>query len=90
MNIFGVIYMIPVGISYTISALVGSYQAENKFNIARKYASVAYFYGQFLIILAIIILHLYDHKIFRHFVNNEETTTRILTTLPLIFVFMYL
>jgi Na+-driven multidrug efflux pump len=40
-------------------------------------------------IVVIIVLHLYGHKIFRHFVNNEETTTRILTTMPFIFVFMF-
>ena len=62
--------MLPQGISYTISALVGSLQAENKPNVAKKYATVAYYYGQFLIFLVIIVLSIYGHTIFRCFVNN--------------------
>jgi Na+-driven multidrug efflux pump len=82
--------MIPQGISYSISALVGGLQAENKSNIARKYATVAYLYGQFLFIIVIIVLHMYGHQIFRRFVNNEETTARILAAMPYVFVFMLL
>ena len=90
MNMFGLIYMIPQGISYSISALVGGLQAENKSNIARKYATVAYFYGQCLLIIVIIVLRMYGHQIFRRFVNNEETTARILAATPFVFIFMLL
>lgn len=73
-----------------MSALVGIYQAENKPNLARRHANIAYLYGQFLVVVSLILLHEYSHKLLRQYLNNEETIEKIINTFPLYFAFVLL
>jgi len=90
MNIFALLYIIPVGCSYTISALVGIYQAENKTHIAKKQWNIAYLYGIFLVVVSLILVHQHCKQILGSYLNNEAVKVKILSTIPLIFSFVIL
>lgn len=90
MNLFGLIYMVPLGLSYTLSALVGNLLAQNKSHIAKKFFHIGYLYGQFLIVVICIIIKVYGHKIFSHYLNSEASISKIERAMPVIFTYFML
>ena len=69
---FGLAYMVPQGISYTCSSLVGFHLGENKSKTAKRYAILSYIYCEFFIIVACILFGVHSHKIISYFVKQEE------------------
>lgn len=83
-NVFTCIYMIPIGMSYTMSALIGTYIAEggansihnhtnsgraNKYTkIAIRYATLCFLYGMFCVTVFTILFCLYSDRILEFFV----------------------
>ena len=90
MNLFGLIYMVPLGLSYTLSALVGNLLAQNKSHIAKKFFHIGYLYGQFLIGVVCVIIKVYGHNIFSHYLNSEASIGKIEKALPVIFAYFLL
>lgn len=58
LSIFSLIYMIPVGMSYSISALVGSHLADSKPKIAVRYAKIAWMMGESIMFVVCTILYI--------------------------------
>jgi MATE family multidrug resistance protein len=57
MNIFTLIYVCPLGISYTVSALVGNnIGVPNQYKLAIRFAKIGYFYGLLSIIVICMFL----------------------------------
>ena len=74
---FSFIYVIPQGYSYTASALVGFYLAENKSKTAKRYGILCFMQMLFFVLITCIILNLKSQKILNYFVNNDQTITEI-------------
>jgi hypothetical protein len=46
MNLFALIYVIPLGISFTVSALVGNnIGIPDQYKMAIRFSKIGYFYG---------------------------------------------
>lgn len=71
-NIFSLIYMVPMGMSYAISALVGANLADNKPKIAVRYAKIAYVLCEFVIFCICCILNANSKKIVMMFETEEK------------------
>ena len=56
LSIFTFTFMFPLGLSYTISALVGYYIGQRKHEEAIRYAKVGYVYGMGLAIMVCILV----------------------------------
>jgi Na+-driven multidrug efflux pump len=57
MNIFTLIYVYPLGISYTVSALVGNnIGIPNQYKMAIRFAKIGYFYGLLSMIVICLLL----------------------------------
>ena len=88
MNMFTLAYMVPQGISYTCSSLVGNYLGENKSKMAKRYAILCYIYCQFIITIACILFGIHSHKIISYFVRQEEVIQSIQNCMFPIICFM--
>ena len=71
MNMFGLIYMIPLGVSYATSSFVGMKLAEGRCSHAIKYSILGWLYGQFLVSIFCICLSKYGHGLIGYFAYKE-------------------
>lgn len=76
-NMYGLIFMVPLGLSYTISSLVGTNLAQGKYQQAIRFSVLGFIYGQFLILVFCLLLGVYGHKIIGYFAYKESTIVRI-------------
>lgn len=58
-QIVGLIFMIPLGISFTSSALVGSYLGEEKINLAKRFAIFTVELDVLIVTLILVLLYFY-------------------------------
>ena len=42
-NLYGITNAVPIGFSYVCSAIIGTLQADNKSQLAKKYSKICYF-----------------------------------------------
>lgn len=55
-NLIAFVFMIPLGISYSASALTGNYLGENKIDMAKKFAQMTVFFN--ILITSVVVLML--------------------------------
>lgn len=89
-NMYGLIFMVPLGLSYTISSLVGTNLAQGKYHQAIRFSVLGFIYGQFLTLVFCILLGTYGHKIIGYFAYKESTIVRIQQCLVAVDIFMVL
>ena len=75
-NIISFIFMMPLGISYSASALTGNYIGEGKIDLAKKFAMMTLFFDMVLTTVIIIILGSCKEAISQLF-TQEPNVTRI-------------
>jgi Na+-driven multidrug efflux pump len=90
MNLFQILEVLPVGVGFTISAIVGIYQAQIKSNIAKKISNIAWLYGQVMMVISCVLFYQYREKILNNYLNSQDTKEVIFKNLPLIFGFYIL
>jgi len=57
-NLIAFVFMIPLGISYSASALTGNYLGENKIDTAKKFAQMTVFFNIMITSVVVLILGL--------------------------------
>lgn len=82
MNIFSIFLIIAYGMSYTVSAFVGNYQATVKSLIAKKYMKVSVLFGLFVILFSSVMFKYYHVSLLKQYLNSQETRDKITTRLP--------
>ena len=87
-NVCAVIFMIPLGIQFTASGLVGCSIGENNPTQAKKYAVTAVFYAVLLSGVISLCLTFYSNEIARVFTKDPDTIAVIVETLPIIAIYI--
>lgn len=82
MNICTILQILAIGMSYTISAFVGYYQATTKSMIAKKYMKNAVFLGLIVICTNFGLYKIHSKGILKQYLNSPETINKILNKLP--------
>ena len=90
MNMISVVSIISVGMSYTISSIIGNFQSTNKSSISKKYTKLAVLLGMSMITMSIVIFYNHSNKILKQYLNSDESVNRIMENLPIYFTLIYL
>jgi MATE family multidrug resistance protein len=72
--------MIPLGISYTASALTGNYLGEGKYDLAKRFALLTIILNTIIITIFIILMYIYSDKISKLFTHESEVVEIIKNT----------
>lgn len=62
-NMIAFIFMLPLGISYSASALTGNYLGEGKINLAKKFAQMVVLFDAILTSIIVLVLGLCQDQI---------------------------
>lgn len=89
-NMFGIIQAVPVGFSYVCSAIIGSLQADNKSQLAKKYSKICYFTSQAFITVICVVIFWKKKQLVGHFITNKDVTAIIMNLFPFAFGFFFL
>ena len=87
-NVCAIIFMIPLGIQFTASGLVGCSIGENNSVQAKRYAMMAVLYSLLLSSLVSICLVSFPDQIARAFTKDQPTIEVITQTLPIIAIYI--
>jgi len=60
-NLITFIFMLPLGISYSASALTGNYLGENKIDLAKKFAKVTVIFNIMLTSIVVLLLGIFQN-----------------------------
>lgn len=82
MNICSIFLIIAYGMSFTVSAFVGNYQATVKSLIAKKYMKICVLFGLFVILFSSVMFKYYHVSLLKQYLNSQETRDKITTKLP--------
>jgi multidrug resistance protein, MATE family len=58
-NLISFIFMVPLGISYSASALTGNYLGENKIDLAKKFAQMTVIFNIILTTVIVLLLAIF-------------------------------
>jgi MATE family multidrug resistance protein len=88
-NIVSFIFMLPLGISFSASALTGNYLGAGKINIAKRLSSLSIIFGLICISFVILLMHYNTEKIARLFTNEPEVVeiTKSVMWVLLLYIF---
>jgi multidrug resistance protein, MATE family len=71
-NLVTFIFMVPLGISYSASALTGYFLGKRDFERARKYSTLTLVFNQMITVLIVVILGVFNNGISRIFTTEEK------------------
>lgn len=77
LSLFTFTFMFPLGLSYTISGMVGSYIGQRKYEEAIRYAKVGYAYGMGLAVLVLIFVCSQHSLIFKLFQGDSQQQVKL-------------
>mmetsp|Transcript_25017 Transcript_25017/g.28731 ORF Transcript_25017/g.28731 Transcript_25017/m.28731 type:complete len:130 (+) Transcript_25017:92-481(+) len=87
-NIFTIVFVIPLGISYTCTNLVGNTLGRNMPNKARTYSHAGILFGWVVLAIIIVNLILFKNKIIALYTTDEEVTDLVMTAFPFWILFI--
>ena len=71
-NIVAFIFMLPLGISYAASSLVGRYIGNGNLTLAKRYASYTVFFNIICTLIILILFISQQHGVATLFTKEEE------------------
>ena len=89
-NIIGFIFMVPLGVQFSASALVGGQVGANNVALAKKHAITHVIYATFLMTIIMVIIKLNEDFVAGLFTDHPEDIKYIKEVLSLISVYLIL
>jgi len=90
LSLFTLTFMFPLGVSYSVSGMVGSHLGQKKYEEALRYANVGYACGMGLMALVCTILGYYSESIFRMFETDPQQISKLKKCMWVILVIIML
>jgi MATE family multidrug resistance protein len=88
-QIVAFIFMLPLGISYSASALTGNYLGEGKIDLAKRFASLAVLLDALLTTVIVILLGVYSDNVSQLFTTEENIIAIIRKTLWVLLLYIW-
>ena len=88
-NMITFIFMLPLGISYTASALTGNLIGENKINMAKRFATLTIVLDVILTSIIVLLLGIYQSGVSKIFTQEESVINIIHMTLWTLLIYIW-
>jgi MATE family multidrug resistance protein len=83
------IFMLPLGISYSASALTGNYLGEGKVALAKRFAQMTIVLDVILTSVVVLLLFLFTKQIAKVFTQEQEIIDIIENTIWVLFIYIW-
>lgn len=90
LSLFTFTFMFPLGLSYTISGMVGSFIGQRRYEEALRYAKVGYFYGMGLTILILVLVSSQRSMFIKMFQGDEKQASKLHHCMFIVYVIVLL
>ena len=88
-NLTSFIFMLPLGISYSASALTGNYLGENKIDLAKKFAQMTVVFDIILTSIVVLILGTCQDQVSSLFTKEPEVTRIFKQTMWVLLIYIW-
>lgn len=88
-NMISFIFMLPLGISYSASALTGNSLGEGKIALAKKYAAVSVGLSTILMSIIVFFLVVFEDQVTSFFTNDAKVNHIIKQTMWVVVVYIW-
>lgn len=88
-NMITFIFMLPLGISYTASALTGNFVGEKKIDMAKRFATLTIVLDIILTSIIILLLGLYQEGVSRIFTKEQNIIKVIQSTMGVLLLYIW-
>ena len=88
-NMVTFIFMLPLGISYSASALTGNYLGEGKIDLAKRFASLTILFDMVLTTIIVIFMGAYTQELSELFTQDQNVIAIIKKTLWVLLIYIW-
>lgn len=88
-NMITFVFMLPLGISYTASALTGNFIGENKIALAKRFAIMTIVLDVILTSIVVLLLGIYQEGVSRIFTKETEVVGVIHETVWVLLIYIW-
>lgn len=88
-NLVSFIFMMPLGISFAASSLVGYYVGQGNVKRAKRFANVIMLLNILLTIIVLAIITIFNEPISKLFTNDEEVVEIVNRVLWIIVIYVF-
>jgi MATE family multidrug resistance protein len=88
-NMVAFIFMLPLGISYSASALTGNYLGEGKIDLAKRFASLTVLFDMVLTTIIVILMAVFSQELSELFTADQTVITIIKDTLWVLLIYIW-
>lgn len=90
LSIFTLTFMVPLGLSYTVSGMVGSFMGQRKVKDAIRYGKVAYAYGMGFMVIICCLTFSQHSRIVKMFQGDAQQITKLNYCMVFIYIIIML
>ena len=88
-NLITFIFMLPLGISYSASALTGNFLGEGKIDLSKKFAQMAVIFDIILTSIIVIVLGTCQEGVSRLFTNEPDVIRIFKNTIWVLLIYIW-
>jgi len=88
-NLIAFIFMLPLGISYSASALTGNYLGEGKIDLAKNFAKMVVLFDAILTSIIVLVLGLCQDQVTVLFTTDKEVVRIFKETIWVLLIYIW-
>ena len=88
-NLISFIFMLPLGISYSASALTGNYIGEGKIDLAKKFAKMTVIFDIFCTTIIVILLYVFKDGVTQLFTKEPRVIAIFYDTMWVLLIYIW-